>query len=263
MKPPPKQSGDEENSALDPTARGALRRLVRIVHRCGGSPAAIEKAVRDEVRGLPTTGTRELSPLETELTLAPELMTAWFSDVPFVDEKGNPIPLERAGNSPSFESLVRKIDPALDPDIALRYLMRAGSVRFHRGRYWAVNRVVILRGIAGPRDVRALRGVDAMLRTAEQNLSPASAGPGWLERTAYNDHVPTRLLPAFAVFLERESMRFLRPIDAWLHNAASEAKDGEPTIGVTVGAYHSQDSANGGRAKRTRKRSRTRSRRTQ
>jgi hypothetical protein len=260
MKSRPKQSGDEENSALDPTARGALRRLVRIVHRCGGSPAAIERAVRDEVRGLPTT---ESSPLETELTLAPELMTAWFSDAPFVDEKGNPIPLKRAGNSPSFESLVRKIDPTLDPEAALRYLMRAGSVRFHRGRYWAVNRVVILRGIAGPRDVRALRGVDAMLRTAEQNLSPASEGPGWLERTAYNDRVPTRLLPAFAVFLERESMRFLRPIDAWLHNAASEAKNREPTVGVTVGAYHSQDFASDEREKRTRKRSRPRSKRTQ
>jgi hypothetical protein len=263
MKSRAKQRGDEETSPLDPTARGALRRLVRIVHRCGCSPAAIERAVRDEIRALPTAAAREPSPVETELPLAPEVMTAWFSDVPFVDAKGNPIPLKRAGNSPSFESLVRKVNPALDPDNALRYLMRAGSVRFHRGRYWAINRVVILRGIAGPRDVRALRGVDAMLRTAEQNLSPASEGPGWLERTAYNDHVPTRLLPAFAVFLERESMRFLRPIDAWLHNAASEAKGGEPTVGVTVGAYHSQDVANREPAKRTRKRSRTRSKRTQ
>jgi hypothetical protein len=236
----PRPAGDLDDFPLEPAARDLLRRVVQIVHRCGGSRAGIERAVLEEVRNLPSPHTEGAAIVEPEQPQAPEVMTAWYPDAPFVDGTGQPVPVKFRGPAPSFEALVCKVDRTLDAAVVLKYLIRAGSVRRHRGRYWAVNRVVILRDIAGPRDMRSLRGLEAMSRTAEHNLMPATDGPGWMERTAYNARIPVRTLPDFAIHFELHGMALLTNIDAWMHNAASEAREGEPTVELTVGVYHSQ-----------------------
>lgn len=225
---------------LDPRARDVIGRSVRLVHRCGASPGAIKQAAIEELDLLPRDRSNRRRSVVPYLPLAPELMTRWHKDPAYVDETGRPQALPLWGRKRSFASLSRAIDPTGDVEEYLRYLIRSGSVRYQAGHYRAVRREVMLRHVEGPRDMRNLDGVDAMLRTAEHNLMPADQEPGWFERTAHNARVPARLLPAFAIFLEQHSMSFLKDVDAWLHDASSGAQEGERVQEIIVGVYHSQ-----------------------
>lgn len=239
--PPAGSLEKEADPRLDRRSQEALQRLIRIVHRSGGSLIAIERAVQRELRELSSDKSPPENRSEIELPSAAQVMTVWRLDPPYVDRQGQPRPLRRTGRAPSFTSLVRRVDRHLDSNKALTYLLRTGAVRYHDGRCWAVDRAVILRDFAGPRDIRNLRSVDAILRTIEHNLIPASRERAWLERAAESDRVPTRLLPAFARFIERRAMALLTEVDAWLHWAESDAKAGEATLGVTLGIYQSQE----------------------
>lgn len=229
----------EEGWPLDATARDALERLVRIIHRCGFSSAGIEQVVRQAVRELPNRS-REVS-AEREMPSAPHVLTIWHDDPRYAGADGAPRPLARRGRTPSFQALVTSVDRTLDPDQVLRYLMRAGAVKEHGGKLLAVKRVVILRGISGPGDFRNLRSVQAMLRTAEHNAMPADIAPGWLERMAENANFPTKELPRFDRFLERETMGYLGRLDVYMRNAEVERKEGEPTVRLGVGMYRFQE----------------------
>jgi hypothetical protein len=230
-----------EGSSLDATARDALERLVRIVNRCGFSPSDIERAVCHAILNLPKQQGAAAPATEREMPSAPHVLTVWHDDPRYMDEHGQPRRLPRHGRAPSFEALVRSVDRRLHAGQVLQYLMRAGAVRRARGKYLAVKRLVILRGISGPRDFRNLRGVDAMLRTAEHNSMPASEAPGWLERMAENSNFPVSQLSEFAPFLERETMGYLGRLDAYMRSAEVERKAGEPTIKLGVGMYRFQE----------------------
>jgi len=224
---------------------------VQIVHRCGFADieATVHQAVIDLPQQSPAPAEQSSDPSpaqEKESPAAPHVVTVWNSDSRYVNEKGEPLPLPRYGRAPSVEALIRSVDRKLKSEETLQYLITAGAVRFHKGKYWAVSRAVILRGIPGPRNFRALRCVDAMLRNAIHNSMPESEAPGWLERMAENENFPASELPDFALFLERETMAYLGRIDAHMRSAEVARKVGEPTIRLRVGMYRFQEGSGSG-----------------
>jgi hypothetical protein len=226
-------------------AREVLKRTVKVAVRCGFGES--EAAVRDALVECKQSALAEQRggkgpPLGPESLQAPHVLTIWNEDERYVDANGRPLPLPKHGRAPSVESLVRSVDRKLNTHEILRYLIRTGAVKYRAGKYWCVRRLVVVRGMPGTRDFRALRCLDAMLRNAEHNLRPENVAPGWLERMAENDHFPVSELPAFAEFLEEETMAYLGRLDAYMRSVEVVRKAGEPTVHLGVGMYRFQES---------------------
>ncbi len=233
---------DVDSKSLDTISSGALARLIRILHRCGVSRERILAGAEAALGTLPNEVASHTAPLAPELPAAPHVLTIWHDEPRFTDASGHPLPLPLSSTtSPSFRALVRQVDARLDAKIVLQYLMRSGAVKRHRARYFAVKRIVILRGMSGPRDFRQLRSVDAMLHTVEHNLLPEQDAPGWLERFAENMSFPVSELPGFATFLERQTEEYLKRIDNYMHDVEASRLAGTPTIRLGVGMYRFQD----------------------
>jgi hypothetical protein len=225
-------------------AREVLKRTVKVTYRCGlaETEAALREALAECSQSQsPDYGSRNGPSLGPESLQAPHVLTVWNEDERYVDASAQPLPLPRYGRAPSFESLVRSVDRKLKSDEILQYLVRTGAVKSHEGKYCCIGRVVLLRGIPGTRDFRALRCLDAMLRNAEHNLRPENVAPPWLERMAENDRFPVSALPAFATFLEEETMAYLGRLDAYMRSVEVVRKAGEPTVHVGVGMYRFEE----------------------
>jgi hypothetical protein len=218
--------------ALEPQARMAVHRFVRLLARCGCDAEAIEHAVAEACRRTPASWLRGA---DLRDSLDPShVMTLWFSDPTFLDAKGNPRGLALRGPV-SLATLAHRIDPNLDVRYVVRYLEHGGALKRSGNRYLPRDRVVILRG--RERSTPFLRGLFGLLRTLEYNSQCRGRSPGWLELFSGNPRFPVSAVRSFEKRLRALVSRLLLKADADMHRHELAAKKGERTVRMGVGVY--------------------------
>lgn len=224
---------------LDAIAMDSIWMLSRILARRGHGAA---EAIEEFRKAYETIAAEVQTPhtlIEPEIPEAPHVMTLWHDDTAYVDEEGEPRKIKATGPEPSFEALVHKVDPTLDPDRVLDYLMRDRVVGQDGNWYVPQHRGVVLATDAGPAAFRTVRVVSAFLRTCEHNLDldPADRLHRWFERISENRDFPVSKLAEFSAFLEQHGDPFLKLMDTYMRGCEAAKEPGEPTIKLGVGVF--------------------------
>ena len=139
-----------KSSSLDARALEAVDRFVRVLARCGCTPADIAREVARACGQIPKSWAPRAMAALREMDDAAHVLTLWFSDPAYLDRRGAPLPLPLRGAGGSLEALAFRVDPKLDVREVLRYLSRQGALRRAGTRYVPKDRVLSLRGAGGP-----------------------------------------------------------------------------------------------------------------
>lgn len=225
---------------LDVTALEAVDRFARVLARCGCSASDILEAFREACDRLPRTNPAAPRQAQRELSVAPHILTVWFSDALYLDRSGRPIRLRARGAAPSLEALIHRVDPTLRVADVLRYLKRTNALIRHGALYAPRRRTLSLRGHQ-PVSFRNLRSLVGLLRNLDHNLQPKRAARGWFEYSAENPLFPARARAALDTRLDDVGMKFLHEIDTYMHRREVERAPGERTVRMSVGVYRFED----------------------
>lgn len=222
---------------LEPHARLAVQRFVKVLARCGCAPQEIEREVSETCRAIPRAWLHKAD-LRDSADLG-HVMTMWFSDPAYLDARGNPRPLPLRGSGLSIEALARRIDPTLEVGAVLQFLKRGGSVKRAGTRYVPRDRVTILRGRESM--TTFLRGLFGLLKTLEHNSRQGRRARGWLELFARNPRFPVSAVEGFEKRVRRVADRLLLQLDADMHRRECAAAKGERTVRLGVGVYRFEE----------------------
>jgi hypothetical protein len=220
------------------TALEAMERFARVLHGTGVPPRQLSRAFSMVCRNLaPAPRARK----NKEMIDAPHLLTLWFRDRAFLNNRGLPRALPLRGEGPSLETLVSRVNPTLPTAAIASYLMKAGAIIRVGSRYAPARHAVSLRGTYGPERARAQRPLLGMLRTLEHNMKPKAEVGSWFEWMAENPRVPVRSLAKLDAKVARYGMNLLRSLDIEMHKEEMTCRSGDPTVRLGIGIYWFED----------------------
>jgi hypothetical protein len=221
---------------VEPRARKAIDRFVRLLARAGCPAHSIQEEVAAACRRLPRSWP---DPPDRDALDAGQVVTLWFSDPAYLDARGNPRALPLRGTTFSIEELARRIDPRLDVRDVFEYLDEAGALRRTGRGFVPRNRVLIFRGsdYMSP----SLRGLFGLLSTLEHNRWFSSIAPRRLQLVTRNPRLPERAAEAFKRRARVLMSRLLVQLDADMHRRAQARRPGERTVEMGIGAYQFEE----------------------
>lgn len=262
MKSPRAKSrkSDARTAETELLALEGIERFARVLTLTGMSRERMSKAFRDACAHLPQSLFKPNPALERELMDAAHILTLWVSDPSYLDSSGSPLMIPLKGKQRSLETLSKRVNPNMDLDRAVKYLIRTGSVVKANRRY-----SVKYSSLTFARDpelayAHGLQSVLNVLRTIENNATPHKNPRIWFESVAANGRFPARLVGAFDAKIKRLGMDFLRRMDADMQRSEQMLQPGEPTVRMKIGVYQCEEEhrkpigGSIGRAKRPAKR---------
>jgi Family of unknown function (DUF6502) len=226
---------------LDADTKEAIRRFVRLLARCGTAPGSIARQVAAECRAVPKSWATRSNAALPYLHHTSHVLTLWFSDPKLLGPDGQPYPLPVRGGERCIAALVRQVDPGLDVDDVVRFLVRAKVLHRIGSRYVPHERSVVLRGSDAADSFRKLRGLLGMLRAFEHNQTSKRQSPGWFEAFADNPSFPVRALPALDRLVRAECEKLLVHFDSRMHREERLRDPDEPTVRVALGVYRFEE----------------------
>lgn len=223
---------------LDARAREAIRCFVRVLGRCGCGPRIIEYEVGKACRQIPKSWAQRAD--FRERGAPAHVMTLWFSDPAYLNERGHPKALPLRGPI-SIETLAQRVDVNLDAHEVVRYLMRGGGLRRAGRHYVPRKRALIFRGPEAMRHYERLRGLFGLLSTMEYNTQPIRDTPSRFDVLSWNPRFPVKDREAFDKRLRRVAMPLLERIDGDLHRCEHARRKGDRTVPLGVGVYRFEE----------------------
>jgi hypothetical protein len=236
-----KALGQSRAGRMEPSAREAVRRFVRVLARSGCPPEAIQAEVLKTCRGVPKSWANAEGRRRADD--AAHVMTLWFSDPAFVDAGGAPRAMPVRGGHLSIEGLVRQVDPNLDVRQVLRFLQSARALKRVGVRYAPRGRVLIVPG-ADYMNL-TLGGLFGLLQTIEHNRWGGRSRGRRLQVYSFNPRVPVSAVAGFEKRLRPLAERLLVQADAGMHLSELGRKKGERTVRMGVGVYQFVDTPAG------------------
>ncbi|MGH8291117.1 MAG: DUF6502 family protein [Steroidobacteraceae bacterium] len=234
----------EHAESVESLAVEAMERFVRVLVRRGMTRRTVERAFLLACQRIPKSAYESGVRSERELIDISHVLTVWFGDPLYVDADGEPIQLSLKGPAPSLATLIQHVDPTLDPEQVLEYLIKMDAVKRKGNCYFPRSRALALRGTGAPTHAHSLRGLLGMLRTLEHNVEPKSKAATWFEYFAENPGFPVSgrgRLDAWFAWLSSEAMKFLRDADSRMLTEERKAKPGEPAVRIGVGVYRYEE----------------------
>jgi Family of unknown function (DUF6502) len=215
----------------------AIGRFVRILARCGATPAGIVRSVRSAAEAIPRHWVSRADRMTRYNEGAGHVLTAWFCETAYLDPFGKPRALPLEGPSSSVTALVRSVDPRSDAREVLTYLLHTGAVRRQGRRYVPRARAVFLRGTEGPDYVHTQVVLTNMLATLEHNIHLKRTVRGWFEYFAENRQFPQRSRDGLDRYVAKLGKEMLSRLDAYMHRREVNRRPGEPTVRVGIGMH--------------------------
>lgn len=220
----------------------AIDRFARVLALTGMSREQMAYAFHEASARVPKRLLKSGQTLERELVDAAHILTLWLSDPNYLNQGGEPLRIRAKGAQPSLEALIRRVNPELELDRVVQYLIRTGSVVRASQRYVVRQRHVSFSSDPELAYAHGLQAVLGLLRTIEDNALPKRNRRLWFENAAGNPRFPARLRAQFDTKLRRLGMDFLHRLDADMQRAEQSVRPGEPTVRMRVGLYQCEDS---------------------
>ena len=220
---------------LDPETRRAVRSFVRILGRSGCDPLALEVEMHKACRQIP----RSWLGRDQSTSADPgHVMTLWFSDPAYLDNRGKPRALPLRG-AVSIERLARRVNPTLEVTRVLQFLERGGALKRTGTRYVPRKRMVIFRGRKHVMPV--LGGLFGLLKTLEYNRWNDRRSPGRLQLFCFNPNLPLSAVAGFQERFRKQASQLAYRTDVDLADRERARKKGERTVRIGVGIYQFTD----------------------
>ena len=222
------------SEGIDPSRREILERVLLIMVESGCSPHALARAVGAICASLPNPQ-KQLDPQESGIIEdLPHVMTNWYSDPTYLDDKGGAPRLLRArGPEPSLVGLIRRVYPTTDPERVISLLLRNKAIRRTGSLYEPVSRQVVFKDPQSAATL-GLFGLLGHLRAVDNNLHAKNPV---VERVAINSRVPSSRREQIYREAGELSQSFLENIDALLHRWEGRPDSAEPLTQFILGSY--------------------------
>jgi hypothetical protein len=220
------------NRALDESAREAVLRFLRILSRYGCSHEDIARAV-DGAAGQTGVPRGERARRFGENGPA-HLLTLWFSDPDYLDEKGRPKALTLTGATPSISTLLKRLKMKLKGPEVVAYLTRHKALKRIGARYIPRDRALVL--AQQSQWVDHLHALLGLLRTLDHNAQAGGKSPHF-RFYAENPHFPVSAKEAFDRRAGALGRRLLEHLDGDMHRCELARRPGERTMRIGVGVY--------------------------
>ncbi len=191
---------------------------------------------RREVRRLRDLLDEEKPVAFDRMNYATRVLSGWFSDEDFLDDRGGPRRLQAAGSNPSFETLCSRYSGDVPATTMLKELRHVGAVTDDEDGRLVVKSRYYMPVLTDPDQVlRSGYVLRDLGETVAYNLHRSADQPSRFERCAEVANVPISEVPKFREFLEREGQAFLERVDEWLTEHEDEESDDGVRLGL--GAY--------------------------
>jgi hypothetical protein len=263
MKLAPRNGGRRPSGRGIGYSREFLERLAHVLTDAGHSPRKLAREFREICQSLPEPA-RKWNPAELSyLTVLSHVITCWYHDPQFLDNKGDPVALPIRSRGPCLLSLIARALPDEKPAAVMDSLVRMRGIRRRGSLYLPTDRLVFYQRQSAR--LLGLMSLLAHLRTVECNLSQVASNSRIVERTTVIPRFPVIALPMFHRWLKAFALKFLLDVEGNMRRRESE-RPGQ-TIRLGVGVFAFEDPMTTGRSagskpllKEVRRRGRTRGR---
>lgn len=199
---------------------GLLARMAHLLSKRGLKPQTMHSVI-DAATGAHGERARQARKFARQVFFDyPELLKEWFTNPKFTNTSGMPAVLQIRKGTTSFEALVRRATPGVDPGEALRVLIKTRAVsKVGRERIRARSRVFNTSNSDSLNAIRMFCVVDALLNMVERNVNVRASdrfNSGFYERVATNRAVPVKHISKFRDFLREQGDDFMQTVDDWL-----------------------------------------------
>ncbi len=191
---------------------------------------------RREVRRLRDLLAEEQPVAFDRMNYATRVLTGWYGDEDFLDDKGDPRPLAASGSNPSFETLCSRYSGDVPATTMLKELRHVGAVAEGADGLLTAKTRYYMPVLTDPEQVlRSGSVLNDLGETVAYNLHRDANQPTRFERRAEVANVPIADIAEFREFIEVEGQAFLERVDEWLTEHEDEKSDNGVRLGL--GAY--------------------------
>lgn len=182
----------------------------------------------------------EAADIRWDTIVLPTVMTLWHEDPQYRDASHLPLRLKLRARGPCLAQLIRRASAHGDVRLIASALVQSGAVEQRGPWYTPARRFVSFKDQPPAALAHTLMSTRALLGTIEHNLHTRDLREAWLERLAFNSHIPVSVLPTVHRYMKREGDNLLARIDAYLKRW--EVPPGsEPTVLVGFSAFAFED----------------------
>ncbi len=212
--------------AVGDFAQQCLALLARILVGTGHPPQALARRFRDICQRCKEPA-RRFDPAALDYVADfPHVITRWYTDADYLDDRGEPIALPIRAEGPSLYALIERTLPGEDPAAVVEGLTQMRGIRRRGTLYVPTARYCIYR-----EDSARLYGLLmllGMLQTVDHNVGTAKPHK-LLQRGAINPNFPMRALPAFYKRLTAAAEALLQEFDGEMQTQERSAASGPRT----------------------------------
>ncbi|MDJ0940304.1 MAG: DUF6502 family protein [Woeseiaceae bacterium] len=169
-----------------------------------------------------------------------ECLHRWHTDLAYLDESGNPRPLEIGPGAGTLLQLIADSCEA-DPARILTHLEDGHITRDAAGTYLPVRRDYKM-----PQSEAGLTGlidssVSAIAKTISNNIDCAD-GRGWIQRVVYSDQLGDTTVPVLRQAVRSRATSFCEEIDDLFAAHSVEREDADdPAFKAGIGVFYFED----------------------
>ena len=190
---------------------------------------------RREVRRLRDVLSQEQTVAFDRMNYATRVLTGWYSDEDFLDDKGAPRPLAPIGSNPSFDTLCSRYSGDVPATTMLKELRHVGAIAEGADGLLTAKTRYYMPALTDPEQMlRSGSVLNDIGNAVAYNLHRATDDPSRFERRA-TTIVPENYVAGFREFIEKEGQAFLERVDNWL--TEHEDKSSDKGVRLGLGAY--------------------------
>jgi len=193
---------------------------------------------------------RQRDLLAAETTVTPQkttdatrVLSGWFQDPDFLNDKGEPLPLVESGAKPSFEDLCRRYGGDIAAPTMLKELLTTATVATNdHGRLFPMRRYYQPARHDDENLLWAVNLIRDLSNTMNNNVFKTEETRLRFGGKADNTEIPASRREAFQAFMDQRGQAFLEEIDDWLTENASDTNDQyDPCVRLGVGVFAIED----------------------
>ncbi len=176
-------------------------------------------------------------------TDATRVLSGWFQDREFLDQKGDPMLLQETGPAPSFDALCDRYSGDIATQTMLKELLQTGTIeRTRSGELRVIRRFYQPARHDDENLAWGVAFITDLAMTMNNNVFLSNAARPRFGRKAESVRILPGSVSEFHTFLDIRGQAFLEEVDVWLTNreATDDAQESE-FLRLGVGMFAIED----------------------
>jgi hypothetical protein len=174
--------------------------------------------------------------------ISAEVIRVWHRDSRYINKAARPAPLRTSGVSPTLATMIRNLDPTVDPGAVIASMRSVGLIRRLRSGSYLPTASSVTIGQLHPLSVEHVaKSVIRLVTTVCRNTDQSGNSLPLVERYAYVPDLSRKAARDFSIFSREQGMAYLEAVDDWLEKRRvvrqlKSRRDSADT-GITAGVH--------------------------